>query len=106
MRSCISETVDLESNIIGTSVLPISPVRTAALDRTAAVITFTTLGGPIAFRNAPGPCGTSPCRFPTGNPLPGVQTGHARNTALDLDNSAANALAGGNDNTDVPRLIG
>ena len=99
--------VDPESNIISTSLLPTMPLGTAALDRTAAVTTFTTLGGPIVFQNAPGPCRrASLCRFPNGSPLPGVQADHTRNTASDLDNFTADDLAGDTGNTDVLWLVG
>ena len=104
--SWISEMVDPESNIISTYLLPTIPLRTAALDCTAAVTTLTILGGPIVFRNAPGPGGASLCRFPNGNPLPGVQADHTSNTSSDLDNFAADDLAGDTGNTNVPWLVG
>ena len=72
---------------------------------TTAVTTFATLGGPIVFWNAPGPGGASLCCFPNGNPLPGVQADHTRSTASDLDNFAADDMAGDTGNTDVPWLV-
>ena len=64
MLSWLREIVVPESSINSTSLLPTIPLSTAALDRTAAVTTFTTLGGPIVFWDAPGQCRASPYLFP------------------------------------------